>query len=469
MISPFDEWSQDDIICALATPPGVGAIAVVRLSGKGCLALLDAFFRPSGKGLPLAAAEGYTIHHGNIYKDDMWLDEVLVSVFTAPHSYTGEESAEIGLHGSLYIQQKVLELLVASGARMAGPGEFTLRAFLNGKYDLAQAEAVADLIASQTSSSHQLALDQMRGGFSKKISALRQQLIDFAALLELELDFSEEDVEFADRTRIFEILRELKAEIDSLLTSFSLGNVLKHGIPVAIAGKPNVGKSTLLNALLNEERALVSEIPGTTRDYIEDVIILGGTAFRFIDTAGLRATEDRVETLGIEKTREKISQARIILYVFDVSQMPPEELRAELDDLLQSTENPDILIIPVANKTDMLIESPHHFRDLVEWGTIFVSAKRKENINLILESLKKSLSSQVHPDQVILSNARHYEALQKAKLSLTAVEKGFVEKLPTDLIAIDLRLALHHLGTITGTVVPDDILGSVFGRFCIGK
>lgn len=460
---------QDDVICALASPPGTGAIAVIRLSGKGCLAFLDQVFQPFGKGTKLADAEGYTIHHGKIFRNNELLDEVLISVFLSPHSYTGEDAAEIGVHGSVYIQQKVLELLVEKGARLANPGEFTMRAFLNGKFDLAQAEAVADLIASQTTSSHQLALEQMRGVFSHKISHLRQQLVDFAALLELELDFSEEDVEFADRSHVFSILSELKQEIQSLLASFSLGNVLKHGIPVAITGQPNVGKSTLLNALLNEERAIVSEIPGTTRDFIEDVIVIHGTAFRFIDTAGLRATEDFIESKGIEKTREKISQARIILYVFDVTETQPEELKVHLDELEAMAEYQDVLIIPIANKTDLLVESPPHFSDLVEWGTIFVSAKRKENINLIVESLQKTLQGIGSSDQVILSNARHYEALQQALEALLAVESGFYNKLPTDLIAIDLRQVLHYLGTITGEVVPDEILGSVFSRFCIGK
>ncbi|MHC1707267.1 MAG: tRNA uridine-5-carboxymethylaminomethyl(34) synthesis GTPase MnmE [Bacteroidales bacterium] len=460
---------RNDIICALASAPGMGAIAVIRVSGEASLDFLDRIFVPARKENKLSEAAGYTIHHGRIYRDHELIDEVLISVFKAPHSYTREDSAEIGVHGSVYIQQKMLELLVDRGARLAKPGEFTMRAFLNGKYDLAQAEAVADLIASQTASSHQLALGQMRGGFSKKISLLRQQLIDFAALIELELDFSEEDVEFADRTQIYRLIKELSEEIESLLSSFSLGNVLKHGIPVAITGKPNVGKSTLLNAILNEERAIVSEIPGTTRDYIEDVMILDGTAYRFIDTAGLRKTEDYVESIGIEKTREKISQARIVLYVFDVTLMQPEELKVNLDELTSMAEVPEVLIIPVANKTDMLVESPHHFSDLVEWGTIFVSAKRKENINLILETLRAAVKSWSAADKIILSNTRHYEALQQALTSIKSVESGFRQKIPSDLIAIDLRSALHHLGSITGAIVPDEILGSVFSRFCIGK
>ncbi|MCX6272145.1 MAG: tRNA uridine-5-carboxymethylaminomethyl(34) synthesis GTPase MnmE [Bacteroidetes bacterium] len=461
--------TREDIICALATPPGTGAISIVRLSGRNCLALLDKVFKPSVRGSILKDAEGYTIHHGKIIDGEVILDDVLISVFRAPHSYTGEEAAEIGIHGSPFIQQRIIELMISLGARQAERGEFTMRAFLHGKYDLSQAEAVADLIASTTRTSHHLALEQMRGGFSQKIKSLRQQLVDFAALLELELDFSEEDVVFADRGKLYSLLEQLTREVTELLQSFTLGNVLKHGIPVAITGKPNVGKSTLLNAIINEERAIVSEIPGTTRDYIEDVIVLQGTAFRFIDTAGLRSTSDAVETMGIEKTREKISQARIILYVFDITALEPEELKVELDELRTELNKPDVLIIPIANKTDMLVESPHHFSDLVEWGTIFISAKRKENINLILESLMKTVQTGMQTDQVILSNTRHYQALQYSLFALEAVEKGFHEKISTDLIAIELRQALHHLGTITGEIAPDEVLGSVFGRFCIGK
>ncbi len=459
----------DDTICALATSPGVGAVALVRVSGQNCLQILDGIFIASRKGRKLQAQAGYTILHGRIMDGDALLDEVLISVFHAPHSYTGEDMAEIGVHGSLYIQEKLLALLVSRGCRLAGPGEFTLRAFLNGKYDLSQAEAVADLIAGNSATSHDLALNQMRGDFSLKIKELRQQLIDLSALLELELDFSEEDVEFANRDRFMEILDQLTAEIRSLLSSFSTGNVLKHGIPVAITGKPNVGKSTLLNAILNEDRALVSEVPGTTRDTIEDIIILGGTVFRFIDTAGLRHTTDHVEHLGIERSREKIAQARIVLYVFDITAIEPADLQDALQEIRMWSDDSELLIIPVANKTDLLVESPAHFANLVELGTIFVSAKRKENINLILETLQRSAMKPGSRDQVILSSNRHMEALEKARQSLMTVREGFLNKQMSDLIAADLRFALVHLGTITGEILPDDILGSVFSRFCIGK
>ncbi|HRY33844.1 MAG TPA: tRNA uridine-5-carboxymethylaminomethyl(34) synthesis GTPase MnmE [Bacteroidales bacterium] len=460
---------RDDVICALATSPGVGAVALIRVSGNGCLQLLDGIFRASGKGKRLQEQPGYTILHGWIMDGDSPLDEVLVSVFRSPHSYTGEEMAEIGIHGSLFIQEKVLALLVSRSCRMAGPGEFTLRAFLNGKLDLSQAEAVADLIASNSVTSHGLALNQMRGNFSLKIKALRQQLIDLAALLELELDFSEEEVEFADRDQFMEILSQLEKEIRELLRSFSTGNVMKHGIPVAITGKPNVGKSTLLNAILNEDRALVSEVPGTTRDTIEDIINLGGNVFRFIDTAGLRHTTDHVENMGIERSREKIAQAHIVLYVFDITAIEPADLQEALHEVGSWAEERELLIIPVANKTDLLVESPAHFAKLVEMGTIFVSAKRKENINLILETLQRSAMKPGGSDQVILSSNRHMEALDLALQSLLAVRDGFRNQQLPDLIAADLRLALHHLGTITGEIVPDDILGSVFSRFCIGK
>ncbi len=469
MNSSYHSYLKDDVICALATPPGQGAIAVVRVSGKGCLDMLDKVFVTVHKETSLAIAGGYTIHHGRLMRQEEWLDEVLVSVFRAPYSYTGEDAAEIGLHGSVYIQQKALELLVSAGMRMAAPGEFTMRAFLNGKYDLVQAEAVADLIASNTPSSHQLALNQVRGGFSGKIRELRQQLIDLAALLELELDFSEEDVEFADRSKLLLLTTDLKKEIQAVTASFSEGNVLKHGVPVAITGRPNVGKSTLLNAILNEERAIVSEIPGTTRDFIEDVLILEGKAFRFIDTAGLRDAAEPLESMGIERAWEKISQAAVILYVFDITAMPCHELKEELEEIKNQVPDPSVKIIPVGNKTDMLVEAPSHFGEMVDCGAVFVSAKRKENINLILETLVHSVVTTGRQDQAILSNVRHYEALTAAMESLIQVEEGLMQKRPTDLVAIDLRSALDQLGSITGEIVPDDILGSVFGRFCIGK
>jgi tRNA modification GTPase len=404
------------------------------------------------------------------------IDEVLVSVFRAPNSYTGEDSVEISCHGSEFIQQKIINALTDHGARMAKPGEFTLQAFMNRKFDLSQAEAVADLIASNSSASHQLALNQMRGGYSQKIQELRHRLLEFASLIELELDFSEEDVEFADRPALFRLLDEIDGEISTLVSSFSQGNVLKKGIPVAIIGKPNVGKSTLLNAILNEERAIVSEIPGTTRDTIEDTIILEGIAFRFIDTAGLRESSDQIESMGIERTHEKIRQARIILFMFDVStdtcelvQETLESFRDELRETLPEEEYEAKKVIVIGNKIDQLVEAPRHFRDFVEMECIFVSAKRKENIHMISDSLLKAVSSFNIRDNVIVSNTRHYEALSKALQAVSRVREGFEKEVPSDLVAIDLRDALSHLGEITGEVTNDEILGNIFSNFCIGK
>ncbi|MDD3131576.1 MAG: tRNA uridine-5-carboxymethylaminomethyl(34) synthesis GTPase MnmE, partial [Bacteroidales bacterium] len=395
-------------------------------------------------------------------------DEVMVSVFRQPHSYTGDDAIEISCHGSPYIQQKIIELLISRGARMATAGEFTMRAFINGKFDLAQAEAVADLIASGSKYAHDLALDQMRGGFSDKIKQLRQELLDFASLVELELDFAEEDVEFADRTKIGKTLDGLETEIETLLKSFQVGNVLKNGIPVAIIGKPNVGKSTLLNTILQEEKAIVSDIPGTTRDSIEDTIIIEGIAFRFIDTAGLRPSMDVIENIGIERTLQRIKEASIILFIFDAASTA-EEVQEVLEEHRHLIEDPSKRIILIGNKIDLLIEMPKGFKDLVELETIFISAKRKENINLISDSLLRSVNTQQLADTTIVSNARHYEALSKSLQAIGDIRKGFDSNIPSDLVAIDIRKALHHLGTITGQITTDEILGNIFGKFCIGK
>jgi tRNA modification GTPase len=458
-----------DTICALSTPPGKGAIAVIRVSGPGTFGLCDRFFRPAKKDHFLSAADSHTIHYGFFGEGETILDEVLVSVFRAPHSYTGEEVAEISVHGSLFIQQNVLRLLISGGARLADPGEFTLRAFMNGKFDLSQAEAVADLIAAGSQSSHDLAIAQMRGGFSKKIRELRQKLLDFTALIELELDFSEEEVEFASRPGLSVLLDDLESEIIRLLNSFSVGNVIKQGIPVAITGKPNTGKSTLLNALLNEERAIVSEIPGTTRDAIEDTIMIGGYSFRFIDTAGLRETRDIIETLGIEKSREKIRDAVIILYVFDASAESWQEVAGSLSELNEGTGALSKKIILVGNKTDLLSELPRGFREFVDHETIFVSAKRKENLHMIAESLLNTVSVDNLHDGAIVSNTRHFDALQNALTAIRSVKQGFDAGLSSDLVTVDIHTALHHLGEITGEITTDEILGTIFSRFCIGK
>jgi tRNA modification GTPase len=459
----------NDTICALATSPGTAAIAVIRVSGEHSIESVAKIFRPAKRGFRLAEADSHTIHFGAIVSANEFLDEVLVSVFRMPHSYTGENAIEISCHGSPYIQQKIIELLLNNGLRLARPGEFTLRAFLNGKFDLSQAEAVADLIASNSKSSHDLAIAQIRGGFSKKITELRQELIGFASLIELELDFSDEDVEFADRSRFLELLYRIKSEISQLVQSFTIGNVLKNGIPVAIIGKPNVGKSTLLNTILQEEKAIVSEIPGTTRDSIEDTIIIDGVAFRFIDTAGLRSSEDKIENMGIERTHEQIKKAMIILFVFDVAGCNIEQVSEVIDEHRHLINDPAKRVILVGNKIDQLVEIPKGFKDLVEMETVFVSAKRKENINQISDSLLKSVNKQQLADNTIISNTRHYEALTRALQAINHVEDAMQQNIPTDLIASDIRQALYHLGTITGEISNEDILDHIFRNFCIGK
>ncbi len=464
-----------DTICALATPPGLSAIAVIRISGKQTFSVCEQIFEPKNKKTLLSTVDSHTLHFGVIKSKGEIIDEVLLSIFREPHSYTGENAIEISCHGSEFVQQKIIELLVEKGLRLAKPGEFTLRAFLNGKFDLSQAEAVADLIASHSKSSHDLAIQQMRGTFSDKIKDLRKQLINFASLIELELDFSEEDVEFANRDEFHKLLTSLSSEVGFLIKSFSIGNVIKKGIPVAIIGQPNVGKSTLLNAILNEERAIVSEIPGTTRDTIEDTVVIGGTSFRFIDTAGLRTSQDEIESIGIEKTYQKIDQAKIILYVFDVTHTGYTEIGKVLEEYRDHiTKLPEGIsrnkkIILIANKTDLLFESPEGFKSMVEMECLFVSAKRKENINLILDSLSRFIENEKVSDTTIVSNTRHYEALLKTNQALENIQNGFTQKVSSDLIAIDVRQAIYHLGEITGEITNNEILENIFSKFCIGK
>lgn len=460
---------QKDTICAPATGQASGAIAVIRVSGPKSFEIMDQIFTAYDGIRTLRDAQGYTIHFGKIMKQEEILDEVLVSVFKNPKSYTGEDSLEISCHGSNYIQQQILDLLIEKGCRYADAGEFTMRAFLNGKFDLSQAEAVADLIASNSAASHQIAMQQMRGGFSHKIKELRKEMLDFASLMELELDFSEEDVEFADRAKFYELLGRIKTEVNQLIESFRLGNVMKHGIPVAIVGKPNAGKSTLLNRILNEEKAIVSEIPGTTRDAIEDTIIIDGYAFRFIDTAGLRTSSDKIETIGIEKTYEKINQSQVILYVCDLTQSNPEELKMNMEDFKEHIEDEHKKFIIIGNKTDELSELPSHFNDYVDLETIFISAKRNENIHLISQSLVKAVDDLKISDQTLVTNARHVDILNQVSDSIQQVEDGLDNGIPTDLLAIDIRQALHYLGEITGEVTTDELLGNIFGKFCIGK
>ena len=458
---------NNDTICALATAPGIAAISIIRVSGENAIDSCSKIFKSKNKNT--LEFKSHRIYFGYIQNETEIIDEVLMSIFKAPKSYTGENAVEISCHGSVYIQQKILELLISNGARIAKPGEFTMRAFLNGKLDLSQAEAVADLIASHSNTSHALALDQMRGGFSNIIKELRQQLLNFSSLIELELDFSEEDVEFADRKALNSLLSTLKIEIIKLINSFALGNVLKHGIPVAIIGKPNVGKSTLLNSILNEERAIVSDIPGTTRDTIEDTLNIKGVTFRFIDTAGLRESYEEIETIGIERTYQKIEQASIILYVVDISETSVDEIIASLKDFEQHIKNKTKRFIVIANKTDLLYQTPQHLRELLSLEVIFISAKRKENINLITDSLLKSVETEKATDNTMISNIRHYEALDKTLEAINQIEIAIENKIPSDLIAIELKTALFHLGEITGEITNDEVLGNIFKNFCIGK
>jgi len=459
----------EDTICAISTAPGIGAIAVARISGPRTLKTIEGIFKPSNKKTSIKKAASHTIHHGIVYAGEAPLDEVLLSIFRAPNSYTGEDLAEISIHGSDYLQRTIMEILLDHGLRMAGPGEFTLRAFLNGKLDLTQAEGIADVIAAHSKMSHELAFTQMRGGFSKKLKTLRDQLINFVSLLELELDFSEENVEFADRRELIKLVKTLKTGISTLVKSFSLGNVIKTGIPVAIIGKPNAGKSTLLNAILNEEKAIVSDIPGTTRDAIEDTIIIGGYSFRFIDTAGLRAAENIIETLGIEKTWQKISEASIVLYIFDATKESFEDIVSALKDFKDIADNPSRHLILIGNKIDKVKKLPKGFTSFLNQETIFVSAKRHENIHQIAESLVNKVSISGISDGLVISNTRHYEALQRSLSALTEVEKGLVRNIPADLLSSNIRNALYHLGEISGEITTDDILGNIFSRFCIGK
>ena len=463
---------QNDTICAISTPFGCGAISIIRLSGYNAFSICKKVFIPNQKTIDIEKVESHSLHLGKIYDEsNTLLDEVITAVFRNPHSYTGEDIVEISCHGSIYIQEQILQLLIRSGAKAAKPGEFTLRAFLNGKMDLAQSEAVADLISSQSSITHKLAIQQMKGGFSEQIKHLRNQLVEFSALLELELDFSEEDVEFANRDKLAELLSKIKSEVTSLLESYSLGNVLKSGIPVTIIGKPNVGKSTLLNILLNEDRAIVSEIPGTTRDAIEDTMIINGICFRFIDTAGLRETQDKIESIGVERTYEKIANASIILYLFDISDSSIDEIKSEINEFRSKFEKQDKKIILIANKTDMLVEFPKGFKDFVEHETIFISAKRRENINLIIERLVKSVNENeyLNTSGTIVTNSRHYEALHQSQESLDKAMTGLKEKITEDLLATHIRMALHYLGEITGDISSEEILDSIFSKFCIGK
>lgn len=449
----------DDTIVALATAHGVSAIGVIRLSGGKAIDITNALF-PSKD---LTKAKGNTLHVGLLKDGDTVLDEVVVSLFRSPRSYTGEDVTEISCHGSPFIQEQIVNACIAYGARLARPGEFTQRAFLKGKLDLTQAEAVADLIASNTFASQQAALKNIRGGFSDVLKILRDQLISFSALIELELDFSQEDVEFADRTQLYQLIRTIQTTVADLLHSFKLGNVIKNGVKVAIVGKPNAGKSTLLNTLLNENRAIVSEIAGTTRDTIEEVINIDGILFRLIDTAGIRESSDQIEVIGVEKSREKMKEADIVLYLFDTAAETIGELDAAVALLKEVNQN----YILVGNKADLVADAPGKFSGI---DALYISAKTHHHVDALKERLvDKVLQGQVNTESTIVTNARHYASLQQVAASIHDVQVGMDGRIPGDLLALDIRRALHFLGEITGEITNEDQLDYIFSKFCIGK
>ena len=455
--------SLTDTIVALATPAGTGAIGIIRLSGPEAISIAASVF----KGKDLTKQASHTLHFGKITDENILIDEVLASVFVAPHSYTKENSVEFSCHGSAYIITQIIKLLISKGARMAKPGEFTMRAFLNGQLDLSQAEAVADLIASQNAASHQIAMNQMRGGFSSELQALRSELINFASLVELELDFSEEDVEFANRAQMKNLILQILKVITRLINSFELGNVIKNGIPVVIAGKPNVGKSTLLNALLNEERAIVSEIAGTTRDTIEDEMSIQGLRFRFIDTAGIRETDDVIEAKGVARSMEKINSSAVILYVYDASQTSLSELQTIISEFKPILEKNNSTLFLVENKSDKNTTAPYEIEGLRH---IQISALLKTGMQTLENELVKLVDiAALESGQSIVSNLRHAEALQNAATALEKVLNGIDNPITSDFLAMDIKQALQHLGEITGSISTDDLLDNIFSKFCIGK
>jgi tRNA modification GTPase len=453
-------------ICAAATPSGSGALAVIRISGPETFALTDKIFRAPGKNKKFSEQAANTVHFGRIYEGSELIDEVLISVFKAPKSYTGEDLAEISCHGSMYVRQKILNLLIKHGAEPAAPGEFTQRAFLNGKMDLSQAEAVADLIASETAAAHKVALQQLRGGFSKDLKNLRENLLHFISLIELELDFSEEDVEFADRRELNKLMDTINTKIEKLRDSFELGNAVKNGVPVAIIGEPNVGKSTLLNALLNEDKAIVSDIAGTTRDAVEDLMSINGMLFRFIDTAGIRQTTDRIENLGIEKTMDKIQKADIVLLLADAEK---NNALKKIEEISEQTKGKKLVI--VFNKTDRInnfkLPTPE---SLGVYKTAAISAKYKENIDSLLSILTDAVHySKDRLNDTVVTNTRHLYALTVAAEAGERVKEALNAKLPVDLLSQDIREVIKHIGSITGEISADEVLSNIFKNFCIGK
>jgi tRNA modification GTPase len=457
------QHQEEDTIVALATPNGVGAIGVIRLSGPQAITIANSVF----KGKDLTKQASHTMHFGNVVDGVVILDEVLMSLFVAPRSYTRENVVEISCHGSNYIIESIIKLMMKQGARAARAGEFTMRAFLNGSMDLSQAEAVADLIAANSKASQQAAMQQLRGGFSNQLQALREQLVTFASLIELELDFSEEDVEFANREQLRQLIIDIERVIGKLIQSFELGNAIKQGVNTVIAGRPNAGKSTLLNALLNEDRAIVSHIPGTTRDTIEEVLNINGINFRLIDTAGIREATDTIEQIGVQKTMEKISQTAVLLYVYDVNELSTAELAADIAELVK----PGIPAIIVANKTDLLNELINLDFILPEGAELLqVSAKEKQHIDELKQLIyQRTVKGQLSADETLITNIRHLEALQKTEQALIQVLNGIAANVTSDFLAMDIKQGLHYLGEITGVVTTDDLLDNIFSKFCIGK
>ena len=463
-----------DTICAIATPHGMGAIAVVRISGQNAFPIVGRLFQQNGQPFDLTKLVSHKAYHGHIMDNSAMLDEVLVTFFKAPHSFTGEDTAEISVHGSVYVQQKLLEVLVANGCRMAEAGEFTRRAFVNRKFDLAQAEAIADLISSESEAAHRVAVNQLKGGFSKELQVMRSKLLEMTSLMELELDFSEEDVEFADRSQLKALLEETLSHVNRLKDSFRLGNAIKNGVPVAIVGQTNTGKSTLLNALLGEDRAIVSDIAGTTRDTIEETLNINGILFRFIDTAGLRETEETIEKIGIERSYRKIAEATVVIGMLDATK-DIENLLLAAHEILEKIDLEHQQLILCINKVDTLDDQGEALLgqlradlDNDEIMVICLSAKHHFGLNDLYNTLKHS-QPLAHPDATLVTNVRHYEALTHANEALLRVKEGLEINIPTDLVSQNLREAIYYLGTITGEITTDEVLGSIFSRFCIGK
>ena len=455
---------NQETIIALATPNGLGAISVIRISGLNAISVTEKLFKPKGNK-KLSNQKSHTVHLGHLMKNSHELDEVLVTLFKGPHSYTGENTIEISCHGSTFIQQEIIDLFIENGIRVANPGEFTLRAFINGKMDLNQAEAVADLIASENEGSHKLAMEQMKNGFSNDLKKLRAELLHFSSMIELELDFSQEDVEFAERSEFKKLTVKIQTELEKLIDSFKSGNVLKNGISVAIAGKPNAGKSSLLNTLLNEDKAIVSDIPGTTRDSIEDSLVIDGINFRFTDTAGLRETEDIIESKGIEKTKEKINNARILIYLFDSNDTTFNEINSDM----KSFKREDLSVLLVRNKVDLQNTNQNLINQLEKFEIIEISANNIDSVS----SLKKRLVNEINIlnpyTDTVISNSRHYEALMKALKAIKEVNIGLKSDISGDLLSVDIRKSIEHLAEITGEITNNDVLGNIFANFCIGK